>query len=172
MNAETAQVDDLQLVALPNAVNCAEMFARFTLAEWSLRALADAGAHAVSTLVAAAVDDADSNSPGFVTVRLRLTGESLVIEIEDGQQVRARAAAPAVEGSRTGVESMNGRGRRLWCEVRLPTGMTASAVPLPQREPRRSPTAERMADEPDEIDPEVMQRLLSSLSRSSDDRPR
>lgn len=167
MNAETAQVDDLQLVALPSAVNCAEIFVRFTLSEWSLRAMADEASHAVSKIIEAAVDDADSRAPGFVTVRLRLTGVSLVIEVEDTQPVRPRAAAPTVSNARTGIEAMHG-GRRLWCELRLPSGMNASAVPLPQREPRRSPTAERMADEPDDVDPEVMQRLLTSLSKSTE----
>lgn len=167
MNTETAQVDDLQLVALPSAVSCAEMFVRFTLGEWSLRNMTDATVHAASQLVTSAVEDADSRAPGFVMVRLRLTGVSLVIEVEDTQPVRPRGAAPAIEGSRTGIEPMHG-GRRLWCEVRLPSGMTAQAVPLPQREPRRSPTAQRMADEGDDVDPEVIQRLLTSLSRSSD----
>src|SRR5579885_2638595 len=41
VNVHTTQIDDLQLIALPSAVNCAEMFVRFTVTEWSLRPLAD-----------------------------------------------------------------------------------------------------------------------------------
>ena len=163
VNAQTAQVDDLQLIALPSAVNCTDLFVRFTLAEWSLRAMEDEAAQAASQVVSASVEGADSNKPGLLTVRLRLRGDCLVIEVEDGQAT-APAEAPSVTGGQSGVEPRDEGGNRVWCELPLPTGVNASAVPLPQREKRRSPAAEQMSDETEEVDPAVMQRLLSGLS--------
>jgi hypothetical protein len=140
VNAHTAQMDDLVLVALPSAVNCAELFVRFALTEWSLRGLLDEATHAARQLVNAAVVNADPRSPGFLTVRLRLEGDRLVIEVDDG--------------------------RLAWHELPLPTGMSAAAVRLPRREQRRSPAAERLGDEPSEVDPQVIQRIFTALSRS------
>lgn len=165
VNAQTAQVDDLQLIALPSAVNCTDLFVRFTLAEWSLRSLEGHAGGVASQLVAATVEGADSNKPGFITVRLRLRGDCLVIEIEDDQQ-GPEAEAPTITGARTGVEPLDGRGKRLWCELELPGGVNASAVPLPQRERKRSPAAERLNDDTEEVDHEVMQRLLAGLGGS------
>lgn len=166
MTADTAQVDDLTLVALPSAVSCAEMFVRFTLAEWSLHLLRDDAAEAIRQLVAAAVDNDGSPTPGFITVRLRLRGDCLLIEVDDEQSVQRRGVAPAPKGTRTGVVPL-AKGKRTWCEVPLPSGLTASSVPLPRREPRRSPEAERLAGEPDEFDPQIMQRILFGLGGTS-----
>jgi hypothetical protein len=162
VNAQTAQVDDLRLIALPSAVNCTDLFVKFTLAEWSLRSLEGHAGDVAGQLVSAAVDGADSNNPGFITVRLRLRGDCLVIEVED-DQFGPTGEAPVIEGARTGVEPLDGRGKRLWCELALPGGVNASSVPLPQREKKRSAAAERMGDETEEVDPEVMQRLLAGL---------
>ena len=162
MNAQTAQVDDLRLIALPSAVNCTDLFVKFTLAEWSLRSLEGHAGDVAGQLVAATVEGADENNPGFLTVRLRLRGDSLVIEVED-DQLGPVSEAPTIEGARTGVESLEGRGKRQWCELAQPGGVNASSVPLPQRERKRSPAAERMGDETEEVDPEVMQRLLAGL---------
>ncbi len=167
MNAETAQVDDLQLIALPSAVNCTDLFVRFTLTEWSLRPMIDQAAQVAGGMAEAAVKGANPDSPGFLTVRLRLRGDGLVIEVEDPQSVE-KATKPAVpEGARSGVESLETGGKLAWCELSLPGGVDASSVQLPQREKRRSPAAERLADEPDEPDPQFMERLLSGLSRPS-----
>lgn len=166
MNADTAQVDDLRLIALPTALNCTEIFVRFTLSEWSLRPLADEAAQTTGTMVEAAVAAADQSSPGFLTIRLRLRGDCLVIEVEDEIAGGPPAPLKELEGIRTGVEPLEGRGHRRWCELALPSGMSASAVPLPRREKRRSPAAEALGDEPDELDPQVMQRLLTGLNRA------
>lgn len=166
MNAQTAQVDDLRLIALPSAVNCTDLFVKFTLAEWSLRSLEGHAGDVAGQLVAATLEGADSDNPGFLTVRLRLRGDCLVIEVEDDQP-GPMSEAPSIDGARTGVEPLESPGKRLWCEVELPGGVNASSVPLPQRERKRSPAAERMGDETEEVDPEVMQRLLAGLGGTS-----
>ena len=168
MNAHTTQVDDLQLIAQPSAVNCADLFVRFSLAEWSLRPLADEASEVARQLVSAAVDSADSRSPGFITVRLRLRGDALVIEVED--ELMSSAEPPRVPGRRTDVVRL-GHGKLVWCELPLPGGVNASSVPLPQRERRPSPAAERAAaSEGPEVDPHVMERILAGLSRSTEGR--
>ncbi|MGO1049069.1 ATP-binding protein [Crossiella sp. CA198] len=164
MTPHTAQVDDIQLVALPTAVNCADLFAQFTLREWHLRPMLDEAATAAGQLVAAVVESADPDRPGMLTVRLRVSGDSLVIEVADG---RPAEATPDMEGPNLGVVPLEGRGRMLWCTLPLPSGVTAEAVPLPRRERRRSPEAERLANDPHEVDPEVMERLLMGLGRAS-----
>jgi hypothetical protein len=167
VNAHTTQVDDLQLIAQPSAVNCADLFVRFSLTEWSLRALADEASEVARRLVSAAVDHADPRAPGFLTVRLRLRGDGLVIEIEDDQP--AGADPPMLPGRQMDVVRM-GHGKLVWCELPLPGGVSASAVRLPQRERRRSPAAEREANEAPEVDPHVMERILAGLSRSTEGR--
>jgi hypothetical protein len=169
VNPQTAQVDDLQLVALPSAVNLAEMFVRFTLTEWSLRSLFEDAIHVARQLVAAVVETSDSRSPALITVRLRLRGNWLVIEVADDQTAQLPAGSITVAGRRAGVVPLPGRGKLVWCELPLPTDVTASAVPLPRRERKRSPAAEALGDEPHEVDPEVMKRLLYGLNRPPDE---
>ncbi|ACU36210.1 ATP-binding protein [Actinosynnema pretiosum subsp. pretiosum] len=158
MNAKTEQVDDIRLVALPTAVNVAEMFVRFSLSEWRLSAMQDEAGQTARRLVAAAVEVADQSQPGFLLVRLRLTGQHLAVELEADRV----AMPPELAGSRAGLVDLTVGGRLAWCELGLPSGMNASSVPLPRREPRRSPAAERLGDEPD-VDPAVIQRILHGL---------
>lgn len=167
MNPQTTQVDDLRLVALPSAVNCTELFVRFCLTEWSLRGLSDDAAQAAGQLVSAAVNSADPQAPGFITVRVRVRGDSFVIEVED-EQNGTRATAPDLAAGRTGVVALDGGGKLVWCELPLPAGVTASGVPLPRREPKKSHAAEGQPDASSEIDPAVMERLLSGLSKPPD----
>ncbi|WP_190823478.1 ATP-binding protein [Saccharopolyspora pogona] len=167
MNTQTTQVDDLRLIALPSAVNCTEMFVQFTLAEWSLRELIDETSQLTTALVTAAVDSAAPDSPGFITVRLRLSGESLVAEVEDEQAKAPPAMAPGFANGHCGAAALRGGGVLVWCEVPLPGGVSANAVPLPRRSRnRRAGQAEHPVDETAEIDPEVIKRLLSGLSNS------
>ncbi|HEX9335795.1 MAG TPA: hypothetical protein VF892_07905, partial [Pseudonocardiaceae bacterium] len=77
----TTQVDDIQLVALPTAVNCADMFVRFALTEWSLRGLTDDAVKVVRDLVSAVVAVSDRKTPSLIMVRARLRSDSLVIEV-------------------------------------------------------------------------------------------
>ncbi|KEI45031.1 hypothetical protein [Saccharopolyspora rectivirgula] len=166
MNAQTAQVDDLRLIALPSAVNCTEMFVRFALTEWSLTSLIDEASNLAAQFVTAAVDSADSDKPGFITVRLRLSGESLIIEVEDEQGTEAPALSPNLADGRCGSTTLQSGGTLVWCELQLPGGVSATSVPLPRRSPKRSAPPEHPAEETAEIDPEVIQRLLSGLSKA------
>ncbi|MCP3803948.1 ATP-binding protein [Allokutzneria sp. A3M-2-11 16] len=148
MNSDTAQVDDLQLIALPSAVNCTDLFVRFTLSEWSLRPMVEETSRAACQLVAEKVDDADPKAPGLVTVRLLVSGDRLVVEVDDG-----RLVAHALP---------------------LPAGLTGSSVPLPRRERKRSRAAERIAaeqpvDDGADIGHEVMQRILYGLNNREQD---
>lgn len=168
MNARTEQVDDLRLVALPSAVNCADLFVRFSLAEWSLRPMRDEAAHVICDLVGAVVEHANPRFPALMTLRLRLSGDHLVIEVEIGRFEAMPAVPRALVGRRAGVLALDDGCTLLWCELPLPAGMTASAVPLPRREPRRSPAAEGLPDDATDIDPEVMERILYGLGGSGD----
>jgi hypothetical protein len=67
----------------------------------------------------------------------------------------------------TGVVPLAGRGNLFWCELPLPTGLTAGAVSLPRRDNRRSLVDEQMAGDRDEANPAVLQRVLSSLNQWS-----
>lgn len=167
MHDRTEQVDDLHLVALPSAVGCAEMFARFSLTEWSLRDLCDLGADTIRALTKAVVSSADPDAPGMMTVRARLSGGDLVIEIEPPHAVQA-PAVPA--GARAGVLDIGGGRSMLWAAIALPSGMSASAVPLPRRQ--RRPSAQTVRgnppDEPIGADAETMQRILFGLSGRRD----
>ncbi|WP_016697465.1 hypothetical protein [Actinoalloteichus spitiensis] len=164
MNSQTIQVDDLRLLAVPNAVNLADLFLRFTLSEWSLRPLQDDASRVMSALVTATVEDTDQQSAGFITVRLRLRGDCLVLEVETERFNEHAPVLAQLSELRTGLVPLDGGARLAWCELPLPTGLSGTAVPLPQRERRPSPAAEAMAGEPDDFDPQVMQRLLFGLS--------
>lgn len=165
VTADTVQVDDMQLIALPSAVNCADLFVRFTLAEWRLRPLTEETGLVARALTEAAVAVNDPNSPSMITLRLRLRGDCLVVEIEDSNLV-GLPAAHELEGRRSGVDRPPGRGTLAWCEVALPPGMTAAAVPLPRRERRKSAAAALVNDEGPEVAPEVIERILLGLNKA------
>ncbi len=165
MNTSTAQVDDLRLIALPSAVNCTDMFVRFSLSEWSLPSLYETATQLASQLVTAAVDSANPKSPGLITVRLRLSGEALRIEVEDEEAAEPPEMSPHLADGRCGSRARTDGGCVAWCELDLPTGLSANSVPLPRRNPKRSEQAETPAEKTSEIDPEVIQRLLTGLSK-------
>ena len=171
MNPQTTQVDDLRLVALPTAVNCADMFVRFALREWSLVQIQDDASHVACELVHAVVGRSDPKAPGFITLRLRLHGDCLVIEVED-VAVQPPVVPDTLEGRQAGAVAMPNGGNLVWCEVGLPTGINAQAVPLPRRE-RRKPPASAGPAEPEsaEVDDEFFERLLSKLNRSPEPPP-
>ncbi|RRO19914.1 ATP-binding protein [Saccharopolyspora rhizosphaerae] len=164
MNTQTAQVDDLRLIALPSAVNCTEMFVRFSLAEWSLREMVDTATQLTGALVTAAVDAADQKNPGFITVRLRLSGESLVAEVQDEQATVPPQLAPGFADGRCGATALRTGGTLVWCEMPLPSGVKADSVPLPRRSRKKNAMAPQTTEETAEVDPEVIKRLLSGLS--------
>ncbi|WP_020667081.1 hypothetical protein [Amycolatopsis nigrescens] len=158
-------MDDLRLVAMPSAMNCAALFVRFTLTEWSLKPLAEHAVQVVSRFVKAVVDAADPKRPAFMTLRLRVRGDCLMIELEDDQPGR-----PLVDlaGEHTGVVQLDGRGKLVWCELPLPSGVSADEVALPRRGARRSLVEEQLGNGPQaEVDPAVLRRILTGLTGSS-----
>jgi anti-sigma regulatory factor (Ser/Thr protein kinase) len=74
----------LEFAPLPTAVPCARLHAVHVLREWGLRGLADDAQMIVSELITNAID-ASTLLPEHppVTLRLLLTGRSLVVEVWD-----------------------------------------------------------------------------------------
>jgi hypothetical protein len=172
VNPQTVQVDDLGLVALPTAVICADLFVRFTLTEWSLRELMADAAEVAQHLVAAVVAQTiDMRAPSLLTLRLRLSGANLVIEVHDRMPYQPVMPA-ALANLTTGIFPAPGRGNIIWCELPLPGGTNADSVRLPRRERRPSPAARRLelAGEPTGPDPDVLERLLHGLGGSTESR--
>lgn len=169
MNPQTTQVDDLRLVALPTAVNCADMFVTFALTEWSLRQLQDQASFIARELVKSTVDRNQTAVPGFITLRLRVQGDYLIIDVEDASLLPP-VVPQTLAGRQAGVMSLPGGGNLVWCELALPTGMSASAVPLPRRERRKPPASAGPADpEQADVDDEFFERLLSKLHQPPPD---
>jgi hypothetical protein len=165
---QTAQVDDLRLVALPSAVNCAELFVRFTLTEWHvpqiIEDVREMAKRMVQAVVATVVEGAD---PTMITVRLRLRGNSVVIEIQDDRTAPKLVVPRSLASKRAGVETLP-RGKQLiWCEIQLPTGMDATVVPLPRRGTTRAaaPPRSKEIDEAVDLNNDVMQRILDGLRK-------
>lgn len=167
MSPETLQVDDIRLVALPTAVNCAELFIRFALTEWSLKAMLDEASEVARDLTLAAVEVADQKRPPFITVRARVQGDRLVVEVESQHPTRKPDNFNGPNGWRAGIVALRGTAQIAWCELPLPTGMDASSVPLPRRHHRR---ATEPVEEPldnlrhtSDVDEDVMRRILFGL---------
>jgi hypothetical protein len=157
--SQTTQVDDLRLVALPSAINCAEMFVRFALVEWSLRPLIDDATLVTRHMVKSSIAGATRANPRFLNIRVRLHGDCVVIEIDDDQT----GEPPELQGFTISAVSLPGRRRNVWCELPLPTGMAAA---LPRRAPGRSPTPEPTPEPGMEAaDSQILQRVLYGLNR-------
>ncbi len=174
VNPEATQIDDIKLVALPTAVNCAEMFVRFALSEWSLKVMLDEATDVVRELTAAAVEAADQRIPALITVRARVHGDRLVVEVECPCKTRPPTNLNGPNGWRAGVVAVR-HGQLAWCELPLPGGMDASAVPLPRRHHRRAPVQQAREEEPpqdlrhaSDVNEEVMRRILFGLNRTND----
>jgi hypothetical protein len=164
---QTAQVDDLRLVALPSAVNCAELFVRFTLTEWHVPQIEDAVQEAARKLVKSVISTVDEDAdPTMITVRLRLRGATLVVEVQDDRHAPKLVVPRGLGDKQSGVETLP-RGKQLvWCEVPLPTGMDATVVPLPRRgTTRAAPPKKSEIDEAVDLNNDVMQRILDGLRK-------
>ncbi|HWD05272.1 MAG TPA: ATP-binding protein [Amycolatopsis sp.] len=161
MSARTTQMDDLRLVAQPSAVSCTELFVRLILTDWSLLSMLDQVTATTSRLVGDVVDQSPRSAPAFLTVRLQIRGAALVIEIED--DLIAPDPPRTAPGERIGVEPTR-HGRLTWCEMPLPSGMSAGQVSLPRRQDRRTLVDEPVSGAPVAADPEVLERLLNRLS--------
>lgn len=145
MISQPTQVDDLRLVALPSAISCAEMFVRYALAEWSLRPLIEDATLVTKHIVKSSVAGSTPSRPRFLTIRLRLHTDCVVIEIDDQQAEEP----PELPGWTISAVTMPGGRRNVWCEIPLRTGMSAA---LPRRAPGRS--AARQAIQPPGVEPE------------------
>jgi len=174
---QTVQVDDLKLVALPSAINCADLFVRFTLAEWRVDSMIPDVRRATESLIRAVVGDANAKStPTMLLFRLRLSGNTLAIEIEDDRQLPELKVPRSLSVSNSGVTLLSTGKQLLWTEVPLPRGMDATVVPLPRRGTTRAaaaaapPPAEIAAA--DDLSPDVMERILEGLRRDHGDPPR
>ncbi|MDT7804407.1 MAG: hypothetical protein QOI78_7840 [Actinomycetota bacterium] len=162
MSAHTSQMDDLRLVAQPSALPVTDLFVRLILTDWSLKPMLDQVTATARRLVEAVIDAGDPKAPPFVTLRLRLSAEYLLVEVDDNLP---RLPAPqARPGERIGVDPAPGGGRTTWCELALPGGMTAKQVRLPRRGDRRTLVDEPVSGDPVAADPQVLERLLTRLS--------
>src|SRR5690242_7089646 len=139
---QTVQVDDLKLVALPSAINCADLFVRFTLAEWKVDSMIPDVRRATEALIRADVGDANAKStPTMLLFRLRLSGNTLAIEIEDDRQTPELQVPRSLAGPNAGTTLLSTGKQLLWAEVPLPKGMDATVVPLPRRGTTRAAAA-------------------------------
>jgi hypothetical protein len=190
--SQPTQVDDLRLVALPSAVGCADMFVRFALAEWSLRSLVDDATLVIRHIVKSSIAGGSPSRPRFLTVRLRLHGDCVVIEVDDDQP----GEPPELAGWTISAVSLPGGGRNVWCELPLPDGTSAALprrvagrsaarqagvppvapvpplAPVPQQPPSTGfaeflpePALEATADS------QILQRVLYGLNRSGNGQP-
>jgi len=174
---QTVQVDDLKLVALPSAINCADLFVRFTLQEWRVETMIPEVRRTTEALITSVVGNPDRKAtPTMLLFRIRLTGNVLAIEIEDDRQTPTLVVPRAIAGPNSGVTMLSTGKQLIWAEVPLPKGMDATVVPLPRRGTTRAaaaaapPPAEIAAA--DDLSPDVMERILEGLRRDHGDPPR
>lgn len=179
MISQPTQVDDLRLVALPSAISCAEMFVRFALAEWSLRPLIEDATLVTRHIVKSSVAGGTTSRPRFLTIRVRLHADCVVIEVDDEQS----GELPELPGWTISAVTLPGGRRNVWCELALRGGVSPA---LPRRSPGRSaarqaiqppgveqpkvetPNFDEYIPEPmlDPSDSEILQRVLYGLNRS------
>jgi hypothetical protein len=175
---QTVQVDDLKLVALPSAVNCADLFVRFTLVEWRVESMVPDVRRTTEALIKAVVGDNTNKkaTPTMLLFRLRLSGNCLAIEIEDDRQTPTLVVPRSIAGPNSGTTMLSTGKQLIWAEVPLPKGMDATVVPLPRRGTTRAAAA--AAPPPaeiagaDDLSPDVMERILEGLRRDHGDPPR
>jgi hypothetical protein len=176
---QTVQVDDLKLVALPSAINCADLFVRFTLVEWRVESMVPDVRRAAEALITAVVGTKAKDkkaTPTMLLFRLRLSGNTLAIEIEDDRQTPTLIVPRSLTGPNSGVTMLSTGKQLIWTEVPLPKGMDATVVPLPRRGTTRAAAA--AAPPPaeiagaDDLSPDVMERILEGLRRDHGDPPR
>jgi hypothetical protein len=163
LSAHTSQMDDIRLVAQPSALPVTELFVRLILTDWSLLPMLEQVTATARRLVETVIDAGDPRSPAFVTLRLRLRADVLVVEVDDDVPglPEPKVAGP---GERVGVTPGAGGARTTWCELELPGGMNAKQVRLPRRQDRRTLVDEPVSGDPVAADPEVLERLLTRLS--------
>lgn len=167
MHEQTVQVDDLRLVALPSAMNCADLFVKFTLTEWRVASMIEDVSNTTRSLVRAVVGEVDTSAPpAMITVRLRLSGTRLSVEIEDERVTPRLAVPPELPHSSSGVEVLADGRQLIWSDLPLPSGMDATVVPLPRRGTTKAAAVRPPeADERGDLDDDVMKRILDALKK-------
>lgn len=178
MRDQTVQVDDLHLVALPSAVTCVDLFVRFTLMEWRVESLVPQVRRTAQALITAVVATADVTPkavPAMLLFRLRLSGRSLAVEIEDDRPTPTLAVPASLAGANSGVTLLSTGKQLIWAQVPLPNGMDAASVALPRRGTTRAPAAatppSAETGTPDELGADTMERILKGLRRGHGDEP-
>jgi anti-sigma regulatory factor (Ser/Thr protein kinase) len=136
--ASGRQTRQVRLAALPSAVPWARRVLRHMLTEWQLESIADTAALLVSELVTNAVDASaagasrDHGTLPMIGLTLRLTADSLALEVWDSsplRPVRQEADSAADHGrglvlvdalaDAWGDRAADG-GKVVWCEVAIP----------------------------------------------------
>lgn len=171
MHDQTVQVDDLRLVALPSAVNCADLFVRFTLTEWRVLSMLDDATETAKRLVGAVIAGVSKKDPlSMITIRLRLSGGFLNVEIVDDRPYPKLSVPAELAGRGTGATSLDDGRQLMWCELPLPQGMDARVVPLPRRGTTKAPAIQPRKDDTDaDMSAEVLDRILDGLKRRRTD---
>jgi hypothetical protein len=173
---QTVQVDDLKLVALPSAINCADLFVRFTLVEWRVESMVPDVRRATEALITSVVGNPDKKAtPTMLLFRLRLSGNVLAIEIEDDRRTPTLVVPRALSGPNSGTTMLSTGKQLIWTEVPLPRGMDATVVPLPRRGTTRAAAAAApppaQIEGAEDLTPDVMERILEGLRRDHGDPP-
>lgn len=167
--------DQLDLVAVPTAIPCGQMFVEATLTSWDATAmLADARA-AVTDLVSATVEPTGSTTPyspwsgpqhlKLIKVHVHGIASSIVIEVWDSDPKTSDAEQRNYSHPDCG-------GRIARCKIDIPERISVSAqtqempLPLPRRTPRPQSGHRRATNE---MDLELLQRVAEGL-RSLDGR--
>ena len=170
MSGRISQMEDLRLVGEPSARLVTELFVQLMVTDWSLRPVLKQATAVALRLVGAVIDAGDPAAPPFLTLRLMLRDELMVIEVED--ELPMLAAPQPGPGERVGVRPRAAGGRTTWCELPLPAGLNARQVRLPQRGARRTLVDEPASGEPVAVEPAMLGRLLAGLSGlNGPDRP-
>jgi hypothetical protein len=102
----------------------------------------------------------------MITVRLRLSGSRMSVEVEDDRAAPRLAVPPELPKTSSGVEVLAGGRQLIWSELPLPTGMDATVVPLPRRGTTRAAAVRPVDDDnPADLGDDVMKRILNALKR-------
>lgn len=170
--------DDLGLVALPTAVNCARLFTKYTFDKWDVPAIVVADAlMIVGELVALAVQDTGVSSDvpwseldhlNSVVVRLLGFRRHVVIEVWDAATEPGSVPDEPTDEDPRGLDlvdvvarrwasTASPRGRLTWAEIAV-YDHTESGLQI-----RRRTSAAKRAPVEYEEDPELLRRVRDGL---------
>ena len=179
---------EMQFAALPTAIVCTQLFARFTLDTWRLDELIAPTEQLVTELVSRAVRTTGITDPHpqwvelddlkLIVVRLIVVEHRLLIEVVDTDPVFSTGD----DDSLVVVPSLSKRwnyylpptgGKVVWCELLLPASSSALDVTqeIPRLLPRRvpKPVPGPAGPLPAMHDPAVLRRVWDGLHALDDD---